>query len=136
MYLGFYDGPIEGVTLCPICQQCYYYKAIDYYTDWYCRIFSFSKTDYDFFELAGYFNITIQINKEYYCIPCDINDSENTINQLKTCPITHICAADAYIRFGYWMEWSVSLKNVNNWYEYLGIVIDKKIGCFRLQPDY
>jgi hypothetical protein len=132
LYFGFYDGPIEGITLCPICQQCYYYKAIDYVTNWYCRIFSFSNVGYDFFGLVKYFNVTIEINNRYYCIPYDIDDTNNIISDLSVSPNSHICVADAYIQYGVWMEWLSSFDMVSDWYDYFGIIVDKKSGNFRL----
>ena len=130
MYLGYYDGPLEGITMCSICHRAYYYKDIDYHTSWYCRIFSFSQINHDFFDLVEYFNVHMQIGSEYYKIQHDFIDHRNIISDLHACPITYMCVADSYIRLGFLEKLSLPFNDVHNWFDYFGIVIDKKSGVF------
>lgn len=136
VHWGFYDGPLEGICSCLVCNRLFYYHCVcdeytyeNFETSWYCRVFLFS----DLSLLPE--NIKETINN---CLVAEKDTS--TYNEvqifweyIQKVPVSHLCVSDAYIRNGYWRKIKTEDSTALNWYVYLGVEIDEDNGTFNVK---
>lgn len=132
LYHDFYDGPLEGLTTCNICQQGYYFKAI-FSDEWYCRIFQFSRLDFTHYEIANRIGVNVNAG-EFIATPSDYERTrkQNEFLEMQSeKPTTNICASHAYFKFGIWIPAPENFARIDDWYIYLNITIDDDNRGFR-----
>jgi len=133
--LDYYDGPIEGFTICTVCHSTFYFKTIHYDADEnvkFCRILVFSKIELDFDEKYEYFEKEYHFHvqelmklgktlfrKKYHFHVEELKRLTKSFNEDKdickhfSAPITNICIADDSFHHGLWSAFDKSLFDAN-----------------------
>jgi len=139
IWLDFYDGPLEGFTICSKCKQCFYFKLVEWDIETQCcRIFRFVPVEMDFVETMSYFN---EWSKNIRCCTDDSEQESSkllagfreiaTLNQT-----TNICVSDDYFSSGLWYHITENDSTSNQWMTFFNIVPDSD-GCrFILLPKH
>ena len=101
LIFDYYDGPLEGVAVCSVCGQCYYYKLlawnIETQND---RVFEFIKI-----ECSTEFNTQFMAsNKLFFEFQHEqlLEIHKKIVYAISFMPVSHLCKSDDHFRTGKW----------------------------------
>jgi hypothetical protein len=105
LVLDYYDGQLEGITQCIICQQSYYYKLLSWDNNTQdCRVFAFYKIDINPQKIAELLNFIGSLGQYGGTVPVGKGEEVFSIIRanLVNSDITNICESDDHFHTGKW----------------------------------
>ncbi len=117
LILGYYDGPLEGITKCIVCQQSYYYKLLSWDEETQdCRVFAFYKIDMNPEKIAETLDFKGVLGQYGGTVPLEKSGAVYSIVRLilPVPNITNICKSDDHFHFGTWCACSTHFIRAKN----------------------
>lgn len=130
LFKGFYDGPLDGLTTCEICNKGYFYREIEY-IDIRFRIYRFTEINIPHYKFAEKFGILIK-QGDFIEFPKN-EKAEHLYSEFGHLPITHMCLMGGYLKEALlWRKARCEDLIVLNWEEYFGITINPETEEYEL----